>query len=359
MTSCDVLVVGGGPAGAVAACVLARAGASAIVVDKGRREAGRVGESLVPAARRILRELELLGVVDDEPHLACPGNVAAWGSDELHATDFVRGLDGPGWQLDRARFDEALRDAARAAGAAIRDATRMRAITRTDRGWRVTLNAAGGGVARVETRWLVDASGRSAAVARRAGAVRIKDDEGVAFVATCAASSHDRDARTLVEATPHGWWYTALAPGARRVVGFVTHAALATRELNTLAGFEAALARTRHVRGLTGASPPLAGPDAADASSARLDRVAGERWIAVGDAAIAFDPLSSRGLFDALYSGMVGARAIIAAEGGDATAIEAYQARIDEIYAAYRAQRRAILAEERRWPDAPFWRRAR
>lgn len=68
----------------------------------------------------------------------------------------------------------------------------------------------------------MDASGRPAALARRLGADRRKHDRLVAVFASVRASAVDADARTLVEAVPEGWWYTARVPGGRRVVAFLT-----------------------------------------------------------------------------------------------------------------------------------------
>ena len=63
------------------------------------------GESLVPAARNILLELGMWERFLGSGHVPCYGNVAAWGSSELVAMDFIRSPYGHGWHLDRTRFD--------------------------------------------------------------------------------------------------------------------------------------------------------------------------------------------------------------------------------------------------------------
>jgi flavin-dependent dehydrogenase len=86
--------------------------------------------------------------------------------------------------------------------------------------------------------------------------------------------------------------------------------------------------------------------------------VAGDGWVAAGDAAAAFDPISSLGIGFSLRSGMEAARvAVAAAEGGDGAAAAAYAASVTRIYEDYRARHRGIYLQERRWPDAPFWAR--
>jgi flavin-dependent dehydrogenase len=357
--SFDVIVAGGGPAGSAAALVLARAGRRVLLVDDSAPGAFRIGEGLAPAARRILRELGVLERVAADGHLPCPGNTSAWGSDALASTDFVFNADGGGWHLDRARFDASLRAAAAQAGAVVRGETRIAAAARTDGGWRVSL--ADGGAA--ESAWVVDATGRRAIIARRNGAARVPDDALVAFFARFRApdATADRDARTMVEAAPDGWWYTARVPGGRRVVAFLTDGDLADRALLEPVEFARRLTETSFVVDVLAAHGYEfeERPRGADAGSARLDRFAGDGWLAAGDAAVSFDPLSSQGIMTALYTGMRAGESLAAHLSGDAGALDAYAARLEEVYAAYLRNRLDVYGYEGRWRDRDFWARRR
>ena len=360
----DVVVVGAGAAGSAAARVLARAGRRVLMVDRDRDRdrdrvhgaaAGverRVGESLPAAARPLLTHLGLLDVVDAGPHVASYGNVSAWGAASLAATDFVRGPHGLGWHLDRPRFDADLRDAVRVGGAAWQPG-HVRAATPTDDGWHLAIDTGD-----AHARWIIDATGRGAAIARRHGATRTKDDALVALAAWArpADGARDQDSRTLVEAAPHGWWYTSRLPDGARVA--VLHADLdvATKLVRSPGAWHAELARTSHVRQPLAGATWLGPPRALEACGARLDRPFGRRWIAAGDAALSFDPLSSQGIFNALYSGMKAGEAASAALDGDAASAARYVAQLEAIRATYRARHRAAYAAERRWADHPFWR---
>jgi flavin-dependent dehydrogenase len=101
----------------------------------------------------------------------------------------------------------------------------------------------------------------------------------------------------------------------------------------------------------------ISAPRAVAADSSRLVPVTGERWIAVGDAACTFDPLSSQGLLFAMTSGRRAAAAILAALAGDAGAIAAYAAETERIWSLYTRNRRLSYAQERRFADALYWRR--
>ena len=121
----------------------------------------------------------------------------------------------------------------------------------------------------------------------------------------------------------------------------------------------AGLGRTRHLRELIREHGYVMSgrPRGADAASSRLEAAIGRDWVAVGDAAIAFDPLSSQGIFNAMYTGMEAGRALDAALTGDCRALAAYAARIDDIHRHYRRNLAAAYALETRWPGHPFWHR--
>jgi len=367
----DVAIAGGGPAGAAAAIVLARAGRRVLLADAGgARRPGetpfKVGEGLPPSARHLLRELGALDRVLADNHRASHGTLAFWGNDTPHANDFMFQLHGEGLQLDRRRFDDALLELAQAAGADIvRDAKLSLAAGADDTDLhRLSLRSSEAEHV-VESRWSIDASGRPATLARALGATRIEHDALIAFHMRLASDGDsDQDGRTWVEAIENGWWYSVLLPSRERLVAFLSDADLVERrQLLTQAGLWAALAQAprlfSHCRehGYALSSQP----HGADACSSHLDRAAddGQRWLAVGDAALAFDPLSSKGISNALYTGIRAAQTIIAREAGDVGATSRYADHLLEIHRVYRRQLRMFHTMETRWPASTFWRRRR
>jgi flavin-dependent dehydrogenase len=110
-----------------------------------------------------------------------------------------------------------------------------------------------------------------------------------------------------------------------------------------------------------GCSPP-ASPTwplvACDAPSARLDRARGPGWLAVGDAASSFDPISAQGIHKALADALLAADAIAVWLGrGDARALDRYAAGVASRFDDYLQNRAYLYSLERRWVDAPFWAR--
>jgi 2-polyprenyl-6-methoxyphenol hydroxylase-like FAD-dependent oxidoreductase len=142
-------------------------------------------------------------------------------------------------------------------------------------------------------------------------------------------------------------------------VAFLTDADLVEPAWRTRAGFGAALDATCHLLP-TRPATLTSDPATTAAHGSRLAPAAGERWLAVGDAALAFDPLSSQGILNALVTGLQGAVAVDARLRGDRGAIAAYERRLAGVWSAYELNSASAYALERRWPEAEFWaRRAR
>lgn len=354
----DVVVVGGGPGGAAAALTLAARGASVVMVDRSM-ERPTIGEGLPPAAMPVLRELGLWDHFLADGHRGAYGNRSAWGGSTVDEYDFIRSPYGAGWHLDRPRFDAMLTTALDRAGVAIYGRTRLVECHRVrERGW--TLVLASENVHReVQADVLIDASGRARRVARAQGVRRRSYDRliGVVGVLVPAAIETDCDSFTLVEAACDGWWYATLLQDGRLAIGYMTDADCAAEaRARSVAGWTALLAQTTHIRDrVTRHGYRLQGRlRLVCAESSCLERMTGDGWCAVGDAAAAYDPLSSQGITTALVSGLWAGQAVAA---GRASALAAYEQQMRRVYARYLAEWMGYYALEQRWPTSVFWQR--
>ncbi|MEU6807123.1 NAD(P)/FAD-dependent oxidoreductase, partial [Streptomyces neyagawaensis] len=295
-----------------------------------------------------------------------------WGSADLHAVDFINDPHGHGWHLDRRLFDRRLRDASRAAGAEVAEGSAVRDTARTpDGGWTLALRGGtgpagtrSGGERAVRCRWVIDATGRAAAIAVRCGARRRVGDRLTALYVPLEADPLDTDRRSLVESDEDGWWYTAPQPSGGRLVAYFTDADLPAAS-HTARHFRRRMTATRHVsRWAHRDGPPPTSPAAprrAAAHTAHLDTVYGDGWTAAGDAAVAFDPLSSQGVLTALYTGLSAGLAVDTrlgrASSGTDSALAAYADKVAAARSAYLRGHRVIHTQESRWTDRPFWAR--
>lgn len=354
---CDVAIFGAGPAGAALAAALAGRFRVALV-ERRVGPAERIGESLPPQAVISLERLGLGEAARRTQHLAYHGVRSVWGAERPSVQDFLRMPHGAGLHIDRCGFEAALIEAATERGALLLRPARLKSLRRGLGGWRAVLHVPGEAIA-IRARVLVDATGRSAAIARRLGRRRIATDKLIARYAYFSAQPDRRTGFTLLEAATGGWWYAAPVPAGRMVVAFHTDSDLAATALRSGAGFRAALSATQLI------SPEVQHPFDGDpqprtvaANSVRLDCPAGQHWLAIGDAVLSFDPLSSQGLFNALTTALLARDAIAAHLGGEADdSFNEYARRIQSVREAYGRNLALHYELERRFNGQPFWNR--
>jgi flavin-dependent dehydrogenase len=355
-----VLVIGGGPAGCSVALALAKAGVNCLVVESGDGSEVRFGECLPPTAKPLLAGIGMWDTLTADGHLPCLGNRSIWGSDSVREYDFLFSRYGNGWSLDRTRFEQRLAEVAQLAGARRLESTCVRECMRDSGVWSVTLECRGA-TASIRPELIVDATGRRSWFALHHGASRLRDDSMIG-VAACLETpgSADRDCFTLVETVENGWWYSAFLPGDRLAAAFLTDGDLIDpHAVRDPACWLALLDRAPHTRERVSEARGqfVRNPKVLDAGTGCLDRVAGEGWVAVGDAAASFDPLSSHGITTAIAGGQYCSKAVLSAFAGAPEAWDEYAAGIRALVESSRRQRSAYYAAETRWLDSPFWSR--
>ena len=331
----DCAIIGPGPAGCSTALELVRLGRRAIVVTpKNSTPPHRFGECLPPAANALLDRLRL-APLDPRHHLPAYGTESSWGREDIGSNDFIFNPHGKGWHLDRERFDQMIRDSVQAKG--------VEFVT-----------------GQYKACWLADCTGRGSAIACRMGGRLAGSDRLVAF-ATMARQDvgSDADSTVFTESVRDGWWYTARLTHGRRVIAFHTDGDLAAcQTARHRTGFLRLLDQTRHMRErLSGYEIPAGDPKPLTAGARWLAEAYGDGWVAVGDAAQCYDPLSSQGLMHALESGIRAAFAIHMALDGDYRHLHRYQMLLELQRLRYERLRRQIYGLERRWPESLFWRR--
>ncbi|MEE8586474.1 MAG: hypothetical protein V3T83_16655 [Acidobacteriota bacterium] len=100
---------------------------------------------------------------------------------------------------------------------------------------------------------------------------------------------------------------------------------------------------------------PCGEPRATGAGTSRLERFWGEGWLAAGDAAISFDPLSSQGILTALYAGLKAAEALQSHLSGNPGALDSYSRDLESVYSHYLHNRTASPPKKTPPPDPSRW----
>lgn len=354
--SVDTLIVGGGPAGTATAILLARAGYSVCLIEASHYEHVRVGEHLPPHGKPILTALDLWGIIEESGAIGCPGVRSAWGEPQPHQRDYLFNLYGEGWHLDRTRFDWLLAKEAELSGVLVFLDTRLGSISRKDNQWDAIISKSDV-MKKVRAKMLIDASGRRAFVAHILGARRIVFDR-LFSVVSWFENPNDPDRTLLVEAVENGWWYSSPLPNNRFVGAFMTDVDfLKGKSPRSQEFIKNLLYLTQFTQERLLNNRIIAGPTVHRASSEILDRISGPGWLAVGDAAMSVDPLSSNGIAHALESAKAAAAAAMKWLDGDAVALDEYAVTQVTKLDPYLSKRTEVYREETRWLHHPFWKR--
>lgn len=337
---CQVLVAGGGPAGLAAAIALAERQVDVLVVDAEHPAPALSRCEMLPAAAHvILVRLGLASIIDSS--VALRGVISLWDNTvPIDHAAAMPGVSGFGWSIDRRSLNSALRKRADGLGVRVQGG-RVQHIAGQPSNWQIEM--AGGEIQRAA--FLVDATGRPASIARRLGA---KAMFGPDLVSVTFNVKQPVRHNLLAEATPSGWWYALPRGDSGGSLGFLTSEARSLHDADYLA--EAA-------QELRLIPKPIAHEDitVSDSRVSRLFPIVAPGWIATGDAAAAFDPIASQGLFNALSGGFFAGNASADALLGDQEAIAAYAALTDRT--AIRTHRLTPQQYISSPYNTPFWNR--
>jgi flavin-dependent dehydrogenase len=349
VSQCDVLVIGGGPAGSTAATLLARQGRQVVLLEKDHHPRFHIGESLLPGNKELF---EALGVKEAVDRIGMPKYGIEFVPPDSSArtyVEFQEGWDpnkGDAWQVRRSELDELLfRNAAEQGalaleGAAVRqvdfdaDGATVQAVL--DDGTRRTWRA----------RFVVDASGRQTLLANKFRTKQKNPDHN-----STALFGHFRDARRLEGRREgnisicwfeHGWfWFIPLADGTTSVGAVCWAYYLKARDKPLKEYFFETIAMCPELHDrLRGATLVDDRVHATGNFAYSSTAATGERHVLLGDAFTFIDPMFSSGVYLAMRSAFNGAELV-------ATALDRP--------AAYPAARRRFEAQMRSGPRDYSW----
>lgn len=358
--SCEVAVVGAGPAGAITALQLTQAGCSVVLLERSKFDRPRVGESLAPDVQPLLVSLGLWPQFLTLKPLPSYGTRSAWGSSDAEDHSHLMTAYMNGWHIDRLAFDRMLAHAALQCGTQVYLASRITCCQSIGHDGFVLRIANTEGTHELRTKFLIDASGRHSCMASPLGARRTIFDRLIGVAAQFYDDNASSNCYTLVETTPDGWWYSAPVSLDRSVVMLMTDGDLARlQDMDLLTNWQKALHRAKLTEARFNGSGLCWGPRIYSAVSQRLmkDPADSKPWLAVGDAALSVDPISGSGVIRAFRTAREAAAAALAVLNGDAGAMANYEAQRNSECTKYLIERTIYYGMEERWPEATFWKR--
>jgi flavin-dependent dehydrogenase len=316
---CDVLVIGGGPAGSTIAALLAQKGRHVVIIEKDRFPRFHIGESLLPLNLPLFQRL---GVADEVERIGVYKPGAEVISDgHAQATTF-RFDDNPylgvghSYHVRRADFDKLLLDNSRRLGATVLEGTRVTEVElRAEGRSRVMADGPDGAPSAWLPRFLVDASGRDTLLLRRLGFKRVDKHNNTAAVfghfRSVPRRNGNAEGMITMHLFQHGWFWMIPLPDDVMSVGMVgTRSFFRTRSEDLDSFFARAVAASPSVAERMVNAEPITPLVATGNYSYDSRHYAGNGYILIGDAAAFIDPLFSSGVMMAMSSAAFGAEVV-------------------------------------------------
>jgi len=313
---CDVLIIGGGPAGSTAAAMLAAQGHDVVLLEREHHPRFHIGESLLPRNTALL---DKLGLRDQVAALGVHKPGAEFVSDatgQSVAFSFALGLDKQytsSWQVRRADFDELLFRTAAARGARTQEGVRVTEMQFAPPGGRAQVAADGpDGARHYAPRFVLDASGRDTFLAGKLGTKASNKLNTTAALYGHFQGVERREGELEGYITVHladdGWFWMIPLPGDVMSVGFVgDQSAFKGRRGTPHDLFMQRIQGSPTVRARM-ANATLQGEVTSTGNySYRSTEGWGEGYLMIGDAFGFVDPVFSSGVLLAMTAGDMGA----------------------------------------------------
>jgi flavin-dependent dehydrogenase len=318
----DVVVVGGGPAGATASTLIAQRGYKVELFERERFPRFHIGESLIPETYWVLKRLGMLPKMQASPFVK-KYSVQFVSARGTHSAPFYFWDNKPHecsqtWQVVRSEFDRMMLDNAREHGVAAHEGVRVLDVLMQDaRAVGVRVKGEDGQEREVRAKVVVDASGQVGLIQNRLK-LRVWDpvlNKGAIWTYWKGAyrDQGKDEGATVVIQTPsrNGWFWNIPLHDDTVSIGVVAPFDYLFKGRGPYAQvYEEEVAACPAVQKRTAKATRATGYFAAKDYSYRATEVAGDGWVMVGDAFGFLDPLYSSGVLLALKSGEQAADAI-------------------------------------------------
>lgn len=321
-TACDVLVIGGGPAGSTIATLLARQGRQVVMLEKDHHPRFHIGESLLPGNGVLFDQLGVREAID---RIGIPKygiEFVPLEGPERSYVDFAEGWDpnkDVAWQVRRSEMDEILFRHAAQEGALTLEGARVQQVDFDDEGATVSARLDDGSQRQWRARFVVDASGRDTLLARKLNLKQKNERHN-----STAIFGHFRGARRLPGKRegnisicwfPHGWfWFIPLADGTTSVGAVCWAYYLKARDKPLKDYFFDTLRMCPELYDrLKDAELVDEQVHATGNFSYTSSQATGDRHLIIGDAFTFIDPMFSSGVFLAMQNAFDGAELVATA----------------------------------------------
>ncbi len=358
MATYDVIVIGGGPAGAACALsLMLHHKKSVLLLERGDFTQQRIGEQVSHSTFDFLEYLEIpRSEFGEGCFVPNYGKESYWGSDIQSNHHSLFTTQGATYQLDRALFDETLLMTMVERGGTVIPRCKQMDISQQDATWQVEVVHPDEGALQFQSEYLIDASGRQSKIGKALGLERTVSDQLVGIGTFIEHPNQGFEQLQRIESCEYGWWYMAgLSRDLAVVTCFTDMDVMKEMQLNRKEQWNQCLAATKalssHLQGSVSTQSKLW---VKQAHSQYYVSDFPNKFLAIGDSVVSFDPVSSMGIGFAMSSACHGVHALM---GDDPDAVKHYQNDTLRIFDEYLNIKQGIYQKEQRWPNHPFWQR--
>jgi flavin-dependent dehydrogenase len=319
----DVVVIGGGPAGATVSTLLAQQGCRVQLFERERFPRFHIGESLIPETYWVLKRLNMLPKMQQSPFVKKYSVQFVNASGKLSAPFYFWDNKphecSQTWQVVRSEFDHMMLNNAREHGVDVHEGVRVvEVLFDGDRAVGIKIRPESGPDREVRARVVVDASGQNGLLQNKLR-LRVWDpvlNKGAIWTYWEGAyrdTGRDEGATMVLQtADRKGWfWYIPLHDNIISVGVVAPFDSLFKGRGPYAQTYEEEVERCPAVKQRVSGAKRVTGYFATKDYSYRSKQVSGDGWVLVGDALTFLDPLYSSGVLLALRSGEMAADAIV------------------------------------------------
>jgi flavin-dependent dehydrogenase len=350
----DVIIAGAGPSGLATSLTLSAYGISHCLIDANKSAVHKSGDALPPNSKPLFKQLGILELLDSKHHIPYYGNKSIWGTNTLEQKEFLENKHGHGYLLDRLHFENQLRQLVQNNQTPFYSGYQIKKIEQ--KGGQLEVSIQNSSIKKhLQGQYIVDATGRKASICRHLGIKKKELDAQVTF-SFWHQLTHKIPRQIWIEATENGWWY--LSPSSNNKINcmFFTLKELIPKKDEILPFLKNELHTTQQIQKIIQPTEKeLFENKRMTSGTSYLEKPYGENWLAVGDAAFSYDPISSYGITSALASGYYGAHAIASKLHHEEDAFISYHYVIENGARSYLQKLTHQYSMEKRWSNSYYW----
>lgn len=354
----DVIIIGGGPAGIAAGLTLNSRNVSTIIVEANQDINKKLGECIPPNAYPLFQKMGLEKLLTNDKHHQYYGNKSAWGNDQFQEKIFLFEKHNKGILLNRNFFENQMRDISKQNQMNWLIGYTLYSIEKEETITKVVLKSKTNTMT-LFCNYIIDATGRKASVCRKIGIQKKELDQLTSLNFKCKIK---KPIPFFVYTTSFeaGWIYVSPSEENTVTVMIFTDLDLIPSKNKEKNFILDTINNSQLVQEVF--QSILTDEDIYDlktrvANTTYLDKPYGENWVAIGDAAYSFDPLSSYGITSALAAGYYGGHALANTIIKEEQALDVYQYIMENAFNNYKIQLQEQYVLENRWTNSVFWKR--